>query len=286
VQPPHDLSFLTWNGQDRDFFWFEDGVVIGWGMTQADRQSLVKLLALQKSEEAEEESLNFEFGEVAHVDRKRDTIILTKNNEWLEKVTYSIGLVRSVKLDQIEIEVDNVHQKILKLDFGRTKPRSGEATHPRSELAYLYNLSYDLTVKSKVLEAPNFLWDKPASLHTIYTNISQHLDIEARVRVAQEKMKLPENYWQLENDAATASIGWRLEKMIIILILIEVIFQILGKSETWESWSWEKGFRHLMGLPEPKPKIKIETTREEDDRYQIVEEIYEIIEPKPTRLYK
>jgi len=299
-----NFAFLAWNGQDRDFFWFEDGVVVGWGMNESDQQSLVKMLNLHSSSSIlgtypkdteitsespeanfDEERLSYEYGAVAQVDEKKDTIVLTKKNEWLEKVTYSIGLVRSVKLDEIEVEVESALTRALNLKFARATNIKSErglkiTGGPRAELAYLYNLSYNLTVKSRVMESPSILWDKPHSLHELYSKICTYLDIDSRVEVVQQKLKLPTNYWTLENEHSTSIISWRLEKMIIWLILVEVIFQILSKSEWWQNWSWEKGFRKLFGYPEPEPKHKTSIL---GDDYEIVSERYEIISPKSVQ---
>jgi len=212
-------------------------------MPETDQQSLIKMLKQYPKEEHpgeldsvfDEERLSYEFGSTAQVDEKRDIIVLTEKNQWLEKVTYSIGLVRSVKLDEIEVEVENALNKALQLKFdSATKLVKGErglkvTNKPRAELAFLYNLSYNLTVKSRVMESPSFLWDQPHSLHELYLTICRYLDIDSRVDVVQEKLKLPTNYWTLENEHATSIFSWRLEKMIIWLILIEVLFQILAK---------------------------------------------------------
>jgi len=37
-------SFLSWSDQDKDYFIFEDGVVVGWGISESDQQSLQQIL--------------------------------------------------------------------------------------------------------------------------------------------------------------------------------------------------------------------------------------------------
>jgi len=274
-------------------------------MTETDQQSLLKMLKQYQSKEEnhgihgeldpifDEERLSYEFGNVAQVDEKRDMIVLTEKNQWLEKVTYSIGLVRSVKLDEIEVEVENALNKALQLKFDSAtkagKPERGisVATKPRAELAYLYNLSYNLTVKSRVMDSPSFLWDHPHSFHELYDTICSYLDIDSRVDVVQEKLKLPTNYWTLENEHARSIFSWRLEKMIIWLILIEVIFQILAKSEFWQDLTLEQVVRYLLGwpqLPKPKPIDPNLATTPLGSEYEIVEEVIEIISPPGKKI--
>eukprot|EP01124_Arcella_intermedia_P000092 TRINITY_DN1004_c0_g2_i1.p1 TRINITY_DN1004_c0_g2~~TRINITY_DN1004_c0_g2_i1.p1 ORF type:complete len:407 (+),score=108.57 TRINITY_DN1004_c0_g2_i1:53-1222(+) len=281
-----------------DFFLFEDGVIVSWGAEKAHSSTLLKLLGLEYNQNTapspnvsaetmdshsiieliDDEIIKIDYGEEANVDEKKDTWVLTEKNRFWEEVTYSIALVRSIKLDEIELETDNAVNRALNLKFSSP---SGIKTTPRAELAYLYNLSYNLTVKSRIVEFPSILWEKENSFHELYHKACRYLDIDTRVEVVQKKMKLPTNYWMLENEHASSIISWRLEKMIIWLIAIEILFQVLGKSESWEDFSWEKGIRKLLGLPEPKSEKEGEEKVKNlfGEEYQIVEQKYEIIKP-------
>jgi len=268
-------------------FLFEDGVVVGWGMNDIDQQSLEQMIAFYARNPLPilKEDMIFSFGDKASIDAERDTVIVTKKNEWLEKVTYSFALARSVKLDGIEIDVEGALNKAKQLKFDSSDKASKQERglklkdEPRAELASLHMLSYNLAVRARVMEPPIYLWDKPYSFTELYLQMGNYFDFPSRRDVVQKKLELPVNYWTLENEHATSIMGWRLETMIIWLIVIEIIFHMLDKSEFWQEFSWEKGIRFLLRIPEPdKTRKKLNTPFGAE--YEIVEEIYEVIEPK------
>eukprot|EP01123_Difflugia_compressa_P012088 TRINITY_DN5047_c0_g1_i1.p1 TRINITY_DN5047_c0_g1~~TRINITY_DN5047_c0_g1_i1.p1 ORF type:complete len:454 (+),score=74.38 TRINITY_DN5047_c0_g1_i1:2-1363(+) len=285
---PRSLAFLVWSGNDKDYYVFEDGVVVGWGIDEIDQHSIQQLIIVENPQPLLKEDIIFKFGSHARLDSKNDTIIITTKDEFLEKVACSFALARSVKLDAIEIEAEDALNQAKQLKFdsttkvGKLEKGMSLINKPREQLARLHKLSYDLSVRARVMEAPIFLWDKPNSFTDIYTTTGKYFDFEARQHVVQKKLDLPLNYWTLENDHASSIMGWRLEKMIIILILIEVLFNILDKSEHWEYFSWEKAFYYVLGIPyTPKKKSKDNPL---GDEYEVVSETYEIVETTNTTL--
>jgi len=221
---------------------FEDGTVVGWGMTEADRQSIINLIeshVVSKNSEldvTDEETMPFEFGQVSTVDGKRDTIVLTKQNEWTEKTVYSLGFSRSVKLDDIEVKVENALELPKSFNFYRL-PKKEKKCSPRKELAVLFNLNYNLIAESKV---EDFLWDKPESLRKLYGSISKYLELDSRAKTIEEKLHPCLSYWKLENEYEMHKYEWRLERLIILFIFIEIILLLMEKSERWENFRWEQ----------------------------------------------
>jgi len=211
-------------------------------------------------------------------------------------VAYSFALVRSVKLDEIELSVEKALNRALKLKFNATLKQSALSylrnfftkifsskknelafNNPRAELAHLYNLRYNLTSESRVLESPSFLWEKPNYAHQIYNKTCRYLYIPSRVEIVQKKMDLPASFWTLENEQFTSNVGWRLEKMIIWLIAIEIFFQILEKSEYFQDFSWEK----LLNLPRPQKNEKNEKSSHPfGNDYEFIEEKIQFVNPQ------
>lgn len=97
---------------------------------------------------SQREEMAFELADSPGLDVEKDLIRLSTNTEqsWHEKIAYSIGLARSVKLDEYELEVERAVNKAQALDFGR-KPSTSmdgkvKGLEARAELASLYNLRY------------------------------------------------------------------------------------------------------------------------------------------------
>jgi len=96
------------------------------------------------------EEMLVELGTEPGLDPDRDTIRLTKSNpatQLQEKLAFSIALSRSVKLDDIELDVEKAVSKAQSLDFG-TLQKGGDGqilgALSRNELANLYQIKYGI----------------------------------------------------------------------------------------------------------------------------------------------
>lgn len=94
---PNSPYFLLWNGHDKHYLFFENGVVVGWGMTDADFKSLEMIVSqwdVERLESHVTEQMNYKIGDRAKIDTELDQLIITNERQFDLVVLFSIGLAR------------------------------------------------------------------------------------------------------------------------------------------------------------------------------------------------
>ncbi|KAJ0117246.1 hypothetical protein J7T55_003656 [Diaporthe amygdali] len=246
-------------GGDGDVFVFPSGTVVTWGLP-ADvginmaQGTLLRAAHNHDLESAERESLDFETDAAMTTSTmRRDRVILgTKEPDdadatytyypTLAKIAFSSGLARSTKIAFLEA--------LLSAYFKRTKDiptqllegrlavrkkfilqRTGELLELRSQL----NLYSELTDS-----LPDMFWDQDSELRLEqnYEQVGRALDVLDRIKLlnqrmdyAQEMATVMREMWDTDHEAF-------LEKIIIALICIEVLFEMrrifVEYKESWQ----------------------------------------------------
>lgn len=152
----------------------------------------------------------------------------------LEKYTFSNALSLSVKLGIWEASlnkyVDSMAYVTEDLKQGNEiKTNQREMLRKTGELFALRHL---INLSSDLLDTPDFYWDRE-HLETLYSQTNNYFNISKRTRVMNEKL----NHCVELADLITSNLNekhhTRLEKIIIYLILIEVIFECIHYAERY-----------------------------------------------------
>jgi required for meiotic nuclear division protein 1 len=167
---------------------------------------------------------------------KNGNFYITKDIEKniLEQYTFSNALALSVKLGIWEASLNKYVESMafvtedLKqgIKFKITRPEMLRKTGELFALRHLINLSSDL------LDTPDFYWDRE-QLETLYSQTCNYFNISKRTRVMNEKL----NHCVELADLITSNLNdihhVRLEKIIIYLIMIEVMFECIHYAERY-----------------------------------------------------
>lgn len=228
----------------RDVFFFREGAIVFWNMSYLERKEILQQvrkfcdspynLALTMSEN---ESLNF-----CYTDKPQTTFDneiqfgKTSDAHVLEKYAFSNALTLSVKLalweESLVQFVDSIEPLIDDLRCGRkiriTRENLLRKTGELFTLRHLVNLSSDL------LDTPDFYWDREG-LEPLYQKTINYLNITKRTRVINEKLNHCCELIELLSDHLNDQHHTRLEVMIIILIMVEVMFEIIHYIEKYYS---------------------------------------------------
>jgi len=159
------------------------------------------------------------------VDRELDMLVLSQDNLLKEMSLYSVGLARSVKLDEVEAEIERFVSEAHKINFGPIQAREGGRLC-RRKLSEIYQLESKMT-SNLLKQEPGFLWDAPASQSKLFLEQCSYLDLQHRLDRASERLQLPRSFWELENDHFRLKQGWRLEIIIIGGICAEIVIAAL-----------------------------------------------------------
>jgi len=165
--------------------------------------------------------------EEAIIDEEDDYIILPSDDP-LIKLSLSHALSQSVKLSSFELSISETIAQTRSVPeelatTGRTSLSSEQLT---KLMGKLFAQRDSMNLDSDILDTPEFFWRRP-KYESFYQRGSQYLDIQARVAILNRKLdRLHELYEILSNEHKHLH-STRLEWVVILLILIEVLFSIV-----------------------------------------------------------
>ncbi|KAF3914860.1 hypothetical protein ABW20_dc0105411 [Dactylellina cionopaga] len=176
----------------------------------------------------------------------------------LAKIAFSSGLARSTKLAVLEellesyIESTAIIPKLLsqgsRLPFTRNfiLRKTGELLSFRARL----NLYSELTDS-----LPDIFWDsrKELGLEGYYDSVGRELDVGVRIRQLNEKLDYASEMAAVLRERLSERHGLVLEWMIIILITIEVGFEILHLWKDSKEEQRREEMERQMAAPPPAP---------------------------------
>ncbi|OGE53176.1 hypothetical protein PENARI_c008G11969 [Penicillium arizonense] len=237
-----------------DVFVFPSGTVVAWSLPEGFTSFLATRTLLPAAEGAhvdELETEDLEFVEDPNRENsviKGDTIILGTNpghsdaegplvaqqsiDTVLTKVAFSSGLARSTKLAVLESLLSNYFEstrpiptllsKGSRLPFTRDfiLRKTGQLLSVRAQL----NLYSELTDS-----LPDIFWDSrhELGLEGYYEQAGRALDVGIRIKLLNEKMDYAQEIASVLRERLSETHGLRLEWIIILLIAVEVGFEVL-----------------------------------------------------------
>ncbi|XP_043552437.1 required for meiotic nuclear division protein 1 homolog isoform X3 [Chiloscyllium plagiosum] len=218
-------------------FLFREGSVVFWNVEDKAVKRVMQILEpheIQPYEIAlvhwENEEVNYRIAE-GHSKLHKGQILLNSDLELdesiLEKFAFSNALSLSVKLAIWEVSLDNFVESI---QFIPEMLKSGKQVKlTRSEvmkkIGELFALRHRINLSSDLLMTPDFYWDRE-NLEQLYDKTCQFLNINRRVKVINEKLQHCTELTDLMRNHLSEKHGLRLEWMIVILISIEVLFEL------------------------------------------------------------
>ncbi|XP_061552334.1 required for meiotic nuclear division protein 1 homolog isoform X2 [Phycodurus eques] len=219
-------------------FFFREGSVVFWNVEEKMLKKVLRILERHESQPYEvalvhweNEEINYTYGE-GNTKLERGNFVLSKHLERhdgdLEKFAFSNALCLSVKLAIWEVSLDNFVESIQSIpetlkSGTRVKLSSAEVMQKIGEL---FTLRHRINLSSDLLLTPDFYWDRE-TLEKIYDKTCQFLSINRRVKVVNEKLEHCTQLTDLMRSHLSEKHSLRLEWMIVILITIEVLFEVV-----------------------------------------------------------
>ncbi|XP_034419300.1 required for meiotic nuclear division protein 1 homolog isoform X1 [Cyclopterus lumpus] len=234
---------------DAVMFFFREGSVVFWNVEEKMMKKVLRILEqheIQPYEVAlvhwENEEINYTVGEYAdthtlitntmgNTKLERGNFILSDKMDpheaALEKFAFSNALCLSVKLAIWEVFLDSFVESIQSIpetlkSGKRVKLSSAEVM---KKIGELFSLRHCINLRSDLLITPDFYWDRE-HLEKLYDKTCQFLSINRRVNVVNEKLEHCSQLTDLMRSHLSEKHSLRLEWMIIILIAIEVMFEL------------------------------------------------------------
>jgi uncharacterized Rmd1/YagE family protein len=222
-----------------DVFLFREGSIVFWGVPyEQQKRMLYGLSSLKVNPNAidliqeEREHMTFTLSDFIEKSRlAKDTIhIATKQDEdsmKLDQFAFSHAVALSVKLGIWEMNLDNYIESVkwitenmkdgkdIKLSKDQIFRKTGE----------ILCLKHSINLSSDLLDLPDLYWDRGAQ-EDMFSSLFAYLNIRKRTNVMNEKLNNCCELMTLLAAHMNDSHHIRLEWMIIVLITVEVLFEI------------------------------------------------------------
>ena len=104
-----------------------------------------------------------------------------------------------------------------------------------------------LNLHSDLLETPDMYWEE-SNLEVLFDRMASNLDIANRINIVNKRLDYTQEVTDVVRSYSTDHQSHTLEKIIIVLIALEVAFYLLDKSDWWRQLTWE----YVLGI-EPPP---------------------------------
>jgi uncharacterized Rmd1/YagE family protein len=224
--------------RDGDVFFFSFGSVVFWNFSEIEEHEILKKgKAFEKDSllRMEFDEFSFEYGKPAKV--FQDQIILEHPEDILSKLSVSHGLAQSLKLIFFETRIETVIEGVEKIT--EAMARQGKVPLSRREIGKkigkLFFERNSINLHSDFLNPPDFFWEYP-ELEPLYQLTVKDLEIRSRTQTLNRKLDIMHDLYQILGDELNHRHTAKLEWIIIILIMIEVLLAISNKVELF--WKW------------------------------------------------
>ncbi|KAG8123722.1 hypothetical protein E2320_019096 [Naja naja] len=224
----HDLGII---------FFFKEGSVVFWNVEEKTIKNIFRKLEkheIQPYEIAlvhwENEEMSYRRGE-GQSKLHRGEILINSELEMdefiLEKFAFSNALCLSVKLAIWEASLDNFVESIQSIPEMLKLRKKLKLSHAdvMQKIGELFALRHHINLSSDLLITPDFYWDRE-HLEQLYDKMYRFLSIDRRVKVVNEKLQQCTELTDLMRNHLNEKHALRLEWMIVILITIEVMFEL------------------------------------------------------------
>lgn len=226
--------------ESKDILVLSNGTIIGWDFNEAQLIDLLPLFNGSISEKYEFESDEFDYIEIDELPQNpknngnsymvNDIIVIqneSRTKKLYDKIAFSIGISRSTRLSILE----NSLEDFLKITKQNSKNLANGLKITTNEkdiikaTGKLFLLRGKLNLYNELIDTPDLYWSEP-TLEKIYQLISTSLDINSRISILNRKLDYATEeqrvFLSLVNEKKSTTLEWT----IIILITVEVIFEL------------------------------------------------------------
>lgn len=224
------------DSEPREIYFFREGSTVFWNVPELEASNVLNFIK-QFEENSYDERMVHDESEVmpyTHSSGKNsclqngDIVIADEANLELDKYTFSNVMALSVKLGIWEASlnryVDSIEYVTEDLKSGRKIRISKEEVLRKT--GELFALRHVINLSSDLLDIPDFYWDHEEQ-ENLYQQLSAYFSINRRTRVMNEKLNHCVELVELLSSHLSDKHHIRLEWMIIILIMVEVGFEII-----------------------------------------------------------
>lgn len=180
-------------------------------------------------EDIEIETLDYTIDETAKTHLRAGAVILNPQAaSVLEQYTFSNALSLSVKLATWEAALEKYIESISVVTDGIKDGQGVKLSRKEvfQKTGQLFRIRHEINLNSDLLDTPDFYWERE-KLEQLFRLTCSAFNIQRRTRVMNEKLNNCVDLMELVGHHLDDGHHTRLEKIIIYLIMVEVVFEII-----------------------------------------------------------
>lgn len=224
-------------GDPGTIFLFREGATVFWNVKDKTVKHVMQVLERHETQPYEVALVHWENEELNYMKTEGQSKLhrgeirlnsgLDMDDSILEKFAFSNALCLSVKLAIWEATLDKFIESIQSIPEALKAGKKVRLSHKEvmQKMGELFALRHRINLSSDFLMTPDFYWDR-ANLEELYDKTCQFLSITRRVKVMNEKLQHCMELTDLMRNHLNEKRALRLEWMIVILITIEVMFEL------------------------------------------------------------
>ncbi|XP_024103586.2 required for meiotic nuclear division protein 1 homolog isoform X1 [Pongo pygmaeus] len=224
-------------GDPGTIFFFREGAAVFWNVKDKTMKHVMKVLEKHEIQPYEIALVHWENEELNYIKIEGQSKLhrgeiklnseLDLDDAILEKFAFSNALCLSVKLAIWEASLDKFIESIQSIPEALKAGKKVKLSHEEvmQKIGELFALRHRINLSSDFLITPDFYWDRE-NLEGLYDKTCQFLSIGRRVKVMNEKLQHCMELTDLMRNHLNEKRALRLEWMIVILITIEVMFEL------------------------------------------------------------
>ncbi|CAL1298219.1 unnamed protein product [Larinioides sclopetarius] len=221
--------------EPRQIYFFSEGSVVFWNVPELEQQNVLRFLKPFETNpydpelvSAENEHLDYLYSEKGAKFSKGRIYLESDSDNAYYTYTFSNGLALSVKLGMWEAALESY---IDSMEWVTENMKKGEKISMSREQVFkkrgeLFALRHVINLSSDLLDTPDFYWDRQ-ELENLYQQICNHMNVAKRTKVMNERLSYCSELIDLLGNHMNDKHHVRLEWMIIILIMVEVMFECI-----------------------------------------------------------
>lgn len=221
--------------QNQLIFFFSNGTLVSWNLNQKDTLywlELSKPFIQSPLLSYSRDEFSYRISDKTTIKPHRyfnvDCLTLEEDSQEL-KLSIAYGLSQSIKLNSYELRLERLFQTytpiIEEVKKVKIKPISRRKIH--KIIAEILVEKSELNLVSNFLYQPVFFWQHP-TLERYYTLMEEYMDIEKRVTALNQRLDTLNDIFDVLHSYLDNQHGHFLEVIIIVLIAIEIIFNLLN----------------------------------------------------------
>jgi uncharacterized Rmd1/YagE family protein len=233
IEKPRDLEDS--NSTNADIFLFHYGCLVIWGLEEEEELQILSLVEhneRKKLTEYYKDTSFYSFHEASEdlqteINEEDDEIYL-ESDDVLIRLSLSHALSQSVKLSVFESSIAKTIESVRHLpdELALNGKISLSSTKLSRKIGALFAQRHSMNLHSDILDTPEFFWRRP-KYEPYYHMAANYLDIQARLEILNRRLDVIHELYDILSNELKHIHSSRLELVIIILIMIEVLFNMI-----------------------------------------------------------